>query len=84
MALHPCRLVTASELPVGNGRTGAPVNALWQVWQRGLPELAQSGGLVRNQGGTVEYYMYMYPTPDYVRGRGIFLSFPKRTRRNLK
>jgi len=27
----------------------------------------------RNQGGTVEYIiMYMYPTPDYVRG-GIFI-----------
>jgi len=34
---------TASELTAGNSRPGAPVNA------------SMSGGLVRNQGGTVEY-----------------------------
>jgi len=35
---------TTSEPPVGNSRSGAPVKAS-----------ATSGGLVRNQGGTVEY-----------------------------
>ena len=44
MALHSGHLVTTSELPAGNGRTGAPVKAF-----------STSGGLVRNQGGTVEY-----------------------------
>ena len=37
---------TTSELLTGNGRTGAPVT------------VPMSGGLVRNQGGTVEYTIY--------------------------
>ena len=36
---------TTSELPVGNGRTGAPVI------------VPMSDGLCRNQGGTVEYFV---------------------------
>jgi len=36
---------TTSEPPVGNGRTGAPVNA------------SMSDGPGRNQGGTVEYFV---------------------------
>ena len=36
---------TTSELPVGNGRTGAPVT------------VPMSDGLCRNQGGTVEYFV---------------------------
>ena len=59
----PARHDTTSELAAGNGSPGMPVIVH-----------AMSGGLVRNQGGTVEYIiMFMYPTPDYVRGRMHFL-----------
>ncbi len=59
----PARNDTTSEPTVGNNRPGAPVTE------------PMSGGLVRNQGGTVEYYILLYPTPDYVRG-GIFIFAP--------
>ena len=43
---------TTFELSVGNGRTGAPVIAFGKC--HGMM-FTLSGGLVRNQGGTVEY-----------------------------
>ena len=43
--LHPCFLFTPSEPTAGNSRPGAPVT------------VPMSGGLVRNQGGTVEYHI---------------------------
>ncbi len=60
----PARHDTTFELMVGNVHPGAPVTVQ-----------PMSGGLVRNQGGTVEYYILLYPTPDYVRG-GYFLFLP--------
>ncbi len=42
---------TTSELRVGNNPPGAPVIA------------SMSGGLVRNQGGTVEYIIYYVSHP---------------------
>ena len=54
---------TTSEPPVGNGRSGAPVNA------------SMSGSASCNQGGTVEYKNDLYPTPDSVQGVGIFYAF---------
>ena len=42
---------TTSEPSVGNSRSGAPVKA------------PMSGGLVRNQGGTVEYILYYVSHP---------------------
>jgi len=43
---------TTSEPTVGNGSPGMPVNAF-----------VTSGGLVRNQGGTVEYIIYYVSHP---------------------
>ena len=51
---------TTFELPIGNGRTGAPVIAFGK--RHGMM-LALSGGLVRNQGGTVEYIIYYVSHP---------------------
>ncbi len=56
----PARSDTTSELTVGNSRPGAPVSALGKD---DLCPLPQSGGLVRNQGGTVEYIIYYVSHP---------------------
>ena len=53
---------TTSELPVGNGRTGAPVT------------VPMSDGAGRNQGGTVEYFCI---PPLYRQGMGLFLYPPQ-------
>ena len=60
-ALYPCRCRTASELIGGNASPDCIRYHMRNEWR-----------LVRNQGGTVEYYYNMYPTPDYVRG-GVFV-----------
>ena len=58
---------TTSEPSVGNGRSGAPVNA------------SMSGSASCNQGGTVEYETDLYPTPDFYQGWDSLFSCPKRT-----
>jgi len=50
--LHPLGLFTTLELTAGNDSPGMPVIAH-----------AMSGGLVRNQGGTVEYIIYYVSHP---------------------
>ena len=58
----PFRNDTTFELQGGNVLPGTPVTE------------SMSGGLVRNQGGTVEYYILLYPTPDYVRGGSFYFA----------
>ena len=48
-ACNPAGDDTTSELQVGNGLPGAPVNA------------SMSDGFCRNQGGTVEYDFVSHP-----------------------
>ena len=57
----PARHDTTSELTVGNGSPGMPVIVH-----------AMSGGLVRNQGGTVEYIIYLCIPPLIMSGAGVF------------
>ena len=61
---NTARYDTTSEQIGGNTDPGTPVI------------VSMSGDVMhRNQGGTVEYIiMYMYPTPDYVRGRDYFFA----------
>ena len=56
--LLTARFDTTSELPVGNSRTGAPVT------------VPMSGEVIRNQGGTVEYFCI---PPLIFSGGGYFL-----------
>ncbi len=57
----PARNDTTSELTVGNDRSGAPVIG------------PMSGGLVRNQGGTVEYITILCIPPLIMSGVGFFI-----------
>ena len=62
----PAVCVTTSEPRSGNAPPGAPVTA------------SMSGFLLKegNQGGTVEYCMLLYPTPD-LSGGGLFYTLPE-------
>ena len=64
-ALYPCPCRTASELIGGNASPDCIRYHMRNEWR-----------LVRNQGGTVEYYYNMYPTPDLCQGWDIFIPFP--------
>ena len=61
-------LHTTSEPQVGNGLPGTPVT------------VSMSGGLVRNQGGTVEYANTV-SHPWFLSGVGFFYTLPPKTRR---
>ena len=61
----PAVCATTSEPQSGNALPGAPVTASMS----GFP-------LEGNQGGTVEYCMLLYPTPDFS-GGGLFYTLPE-------